>query len=48
VAEADRRVSRFLLGLIELHPSQARVFRYRTEDEACRWITAELGRITAS
>lgn len=42
VAEADRRVSRFLLGLAELHPSQARVLRYQTEDEAVTWITDQL------
>jgi 2'-deoxynucleoside 5'-phosphate N-hydrolase len=42
VAEADRRVSRFLLGLIELHPSQAQVCRYRDVDEAVAWITRTL------
>ena len=45
VAEADRRVSRFLLGLVELHPSQAQVFRYHTEDEAAAWISAQLSAI---
>jgi nucleoside 2-deoxyribosyltransferase len=39
LAEADRRVSRFLLGLIERHAPQAQVFRYQTVDEACRWVT---------
>jgi nucleoside 2-deoxyribosyltransferase len=42
VAEAERRVSRFLLGLAELHPSQAQVLRYQTEDEAAGWITEQL------
>jgi 2'-deoxynucleoside 5'-phosphate N-hydrolase len=42
VAEADRRVSRFLLGLAELHPSQAQVCRYRTVDEAAAWIAERL------
>lgn len=43
VAEADRRVSRFLIGLAELHEGQAAVFRYQTVDEAAAWITRELG-----
>ena len=42
LAEADRRVSRFLLGLIELHPSQGRVCRYTSTNEAADWIRAEL------
>lgn len=42
VAESDRRVSRFLLGLAELYPSQSEVFRYTTEDDAVAWITAQL------
>ncbi len=42
LAEADRRVSRFLLGFVELHPSQARIFRYRTVEEATAWISAQL------
>jgi nucleoside 2-deoxyribosyltransferase len=42
LAEADRRVSRFLLGLAELHPSQASVLRYETVDAATRWITEQL------
>lgn len=46
VAEADRRVSRFLLGLAELNAEQALVFRYQTVDEAAAWITAELSRLT--
>ena len=45
VAESDRRVSRFLLGLAELHPSQTAVCRYQTADEAAAWITAELDRL---
>lgn len=43
VAEANRRVSRFLLGLAELHPSQASVFRYESVDDATAWITKQLG-----
>ena len=42
LAESDRPVSRFLLGLAELHPSQARVLRYQTEAEAARWIAEQL------
>ena len=42
VAEADRLVSRFLLGLIELHPSQAQVLRYETVDQAAAWISEQL------
>ena len=42
VAEADRKVSRFLLGLAELYPSQSKVLRYMTVDEAAAWITAQL------
>src|SRR5688572_1780566 len=39
VAERDRRVSRFLLGLAELHPALARVHRYDSPGEAAGWIT---------
>ena len=46
VAEADARVSRFLLGLAELNAGQAAVLRYQTVDEAAAWIAAELGRLT--
>jgi hypothetical protein len=46
VAESDRRVSRFLLGLAELHPSQASVFRYDSVDAAADWITTQLGAMT--
>jgi nucleoside 2-deoxyribosyltransferase len=42
VAESDRKVSRFLLGLGELYPSQSAVCRYTTVDEAAAWITAQL------
>ena len=42
LAEAERNVSRFLLGLAELHPSQAMVLRYRSVDEAASWITGQL------
>ena len=42
VAESDRRVSRFLLGLAELYPAQSAVCRYTTIDEAVAWITAQL------
>ena len=43
LAESSARVSRFLLGLVELHPSQAHICRYDTVDEAAGWITARLG-----
>jgi nucleoside 2-deoxyribosyltransferase len=42
VAEANRRVSRFLLGLAELHPAQAQVLRYETTDQAAAWISERL------
>jgi len=42
LAESDRRVSRFLLGFAELHPSQASVLRYENVDAATRWITEQL------
>ena len=42
VAEADRKVSRFLLGLAELYPSQSQVLRYAAVDDAAAWITAQL------
>ena len=42
IAESDRKVSRFLLGLAELYPSQSDVFRYATVDEAAAWITSQL------
>lgn len=42
LAESERRVSRFLLGLIEMHPAQGRVCRYQSTIEAVAWIRAEL------
>lgn len=42
VAEADRKVSRFLLGLAEMHAGQTAVLRYQTVDEAVAWITTQL------
>ena len=42
VAEAGRKVSRFLLGLAELYPSQSKVCRYDTIDAAAAWITNQL------
>ena len=47
VAEADRRVSRFLLGLAEMHPAQAQVLRYRSVDEAASWITGVLASLNS-
>lgn len=44
LAEADRKVSRFLLGLAELYPSQSDVLRYKSIDEATAWLTAALTR----
>jgi len=46
VAEADRRVSRFLLGLAEMHAGQTAVCRYQSVDEAASWIATELRRLT--
>ena len=42
VAESDRKVSRFLLGLAELYPLQARVCRYGSIEDAAAWITTQL------
>jgi nucleoside 2-deoxyribosyltransferase len=42
LAERNQRVSRFLLGLIELHPSQGMFLRYDRPDEASIWITGQL------
>jgi nucleoside 2-deoxyribosyltransferase len=42
LAERDRRVSRFLLGLAELHPAQASLCRYGSVSDAVAWITASL------
>ncbi len=47
VAERDRRVSRFLLGLTELHPDQAEVFRYASAPEAGQWLATRLGALSA-
>ena len=44
LAEKDRRVSRFLLGLGELHPVQTMVYRYETVDDATQWIRETLDR----
>ena len=43
LAHEDQRVSRFVLGLLEMHPDQAVVFRYRAIDQAHAWITEQLG-----
>ena len=40
LAAEGRRVSRFILGLLEMYPQQAAFFRYRTVDEACAWLEA--------
>jgi nucleoside 2-deoxyribosyltransferase len=42
VAGEGQRVSRFALGLIELHSGQAAFRRYRSVDEACAWIRERL------
>lgn len=42
LAPADRRVSRFVLGLLERAGDQAVVFRYGTEAEALAWLTRTL------
>ena len=42
VAESDRKVSRFLLGLAEMYPAQSEVLRYASIDDAAAWITARL------
>lgn len=42
VAERNRRVSRFLLGLAELHPELASFHRYDSAGEAAGWITDSL------
>jgi nucleoside 2-deoxyribosyltransferase len=42
LAEAQRKVSRFLLGLVELQGAPARVCRYGSLDEACDWIAREI------
>lgn len=45
VAEHDRKVSRFLLGLAELHPALSAVCRYAQPADARVWITERLQRI---
>ena len=42
LAERDRRVSRFLLGLAELHEGQTALCRYDTVEDAMAWITERL------
>ena len=42
LALEGRRVSRFILGLLELYPGHATFFRYRTVDDACAWLQKEL------
>ena len=42
VADEGRRVSRFLVGLLELHPDSASFYRYRSLDDACAWIRRTL------
>jgi len=47
LAERTRRVSRFLLGLAELHPSQTMVHRYETVAGARGFISRSLAAIAA-
>ena len=42
LAEASRRVSRFLCGLAELHPAQTGICRYRSLEDALDWIREQL------
>ena len=42
LAEEGRKVSRFLLGLVEIDAGPARLCRYRTIADACEWIDTEL------
>lgn len=42
LAEEGQRVSRFALGLLEMHPHQAAFMRYRTLEDACLWIQTQL------
>jgi nucleoside 2-deoxyribosyltransferase len=39
LAAEGRKVSRFILGLLERHDDRAVFFRYRTVDDACAWLT---------
>ena len=43
VAAESQRVSRFILGLIDMHPAQATFFRYQTVEEGCSRIIMCLG-----
>jgi nucleoside 2-deoxyribosyltransferase len=42
LAESDRRVSRFLTGLAEMHSTQTGICRYGLLEEALDWIRGEL------
>lgn len=42
LAERERRVSRFLLGLAELHPAQASFCRFGSVEDAGAWIAESL------
>jgi nucleoside 2-deoxyribosyltransferase len=44
LAESNKKVSRFLLGLAELHPAQTDVLRYVSLQEATDWIRDSLTR----
>jgi nucleoside 2-deoxyribosyltransferase len=46
LAESNRKVSRFLLGVAELYPAQTEVLRYVTDDQATDWITSCLTRLS--
>jgi len=46
LAESNRKVSRFLLGLAELYPAQTEVLRYITDEQASGWITSCLTRLS--
>ena len=48
VAERQRRVSKFLLGLAELRPDLAEVNRYETTTEVGTWMTARLRAIAGT
>ena len=41
VAADGQRVSRFVLGLLEMHPAQAAFHRYSSVDEVCAWLEGE-------
>lgn len=42
LAERERKVSRFLLGLVELRGGTAGICRYDAIDDACAWLVTEL------